>query len=72
MLLVFSRWICVRARVPEDTVERSLAQGIGQYVILGAGLDSFAYRRLDLLGRLRVSRSTTRQARPGSGSGWPS
>jgi methyltransferase (TIGR00027 family) len=43
----------VRARFP-DVVERAAAGGVGQYVILGAGLDSFAYRRDDLLGRLRV------------------
>jgi methyltransferase (TIGR00027 family) len=53
-LLAFSRWMCVRARLPEDIVEQAAAGGIGQYVILGAGLDSFAYRRGDLLGRLRV------------------
>jgi len=53
-LLAFSRWVCVRARFPEDLVERAATRGIGQYVILGAGLDSFAYRRGDLLGRLRV------------------
>ncbi len=53
-LLAFSRWMCVRARFAEDIVEQAAAGGIGQYVILGAGLDSFAYRRSDLLGRLRV------------------
>lgn len=53
-LLAFSRWMCVRARFTEDIVEQAAAGGIGQYVILGAGLDSFAYRRNDLLGRLRV------------------
>lgn len=53
-LLAFSRWMCVRARFTEDIVEQAAASGIGQYVILGAGLDSFAYRRDDLLGRLRV------------------
>ena len=53
-LLAFSRWMCVRARFAEDIVEQAAASGIGQYVILGAGLDSFAYRRDDLLGRLRV------------------
>jgi methyltransferase (TIGR00027 family) len=53
-LLAFSRWICVRARFPEDVVEQAAGRGIGQYVILGAGLDTFAYRRNDLLGRLRV------------------
>jgi methyltransferase (TIGR00027 family) len=53
-LLAFSRWVCVRARFPEDLVEQSVAGGVAQFVILGAGLDSFAYRRRDLLDRLRV------------------
>ena len=53
-MLSFSRWVCARARVTEDLVERSIPEGIGQYVILGAGLDSFAYRRRDLAGSLRV------------------
>lgn len=53
-MLSFNRWIAVRARLPEDIVEQAMADGVGQYVILGAGLDSFAYRRRDLLGRLRV------------------
>ena len=41
-LLAFSRWVCVRARFAEDVVEQAAAGGTGQYVILGAGLDSFA------------------------------
>ena len=53
-LLTFSRWMCVRARLTEDVVERAVAAGTRQYAILGAGLDSFAYRRPDLLVRLRV------------------
>jgi len=53
-LLAFSRWVCVRARFPEDLLEQAVADGVAQYVILGAGLDSFAYRRGDLLDRLRV------------------
>jgi methyltransferase (TIGR00027 family) len=35
-------------------VETAISQGVRQYVILGAGLDSFAYRRLDMLSALRV------------------
>jgi methyltransferase (TIGR00027 family) len=53
-LLAFSRWLCVRARLAEDVVERAVAAATRQYVILGAGLDSFAYRRQDLLARLVV------------------
>ena len=54
LLEACSRWVCVRARLPEDVVEQAVADGVRQYVILGAGLDSFAYRRADLLDRLRV------------------
>ncbi|HET7338566.1 MAG TPA: class I SAM-dependent methyltransferase [Candidatus Dormibacteraeota bacterium] len=53
-LMAFVHWVCIRARLTEDVVERELEQGAGQYVILGAGLDSFAYRRPDLTDRLRV------------------
>lgn len=53
-LLGFTRWVCVRARVPEEVLESELAVGVDQYVILGAGLDTFACRRSDLAGRLRV------------------
>ena len=34
-----------RSRVTEDHLVDSVAHGVRQYVILGAGLDSFAYRR---------------------------
>lgn len=43
-----------RARWAEDALEQALGEGVGQYVILGAGLDSFALRRADLLPRLEV------------------
>ena len=46
-LLAFSRWVCVRSRYAEDIVEQQAVTGVGQYVILGAGLDTFAYRRPD-------------------------
>ena len=50
----FSRWTSVRARFVEDLVETALGDGVDQYVVLGAGLDSFAYRRPDLLEHLCV------------------
>jgi len=53
-LWAFVRWVCVRARVPEDVVEQAAEDGVDQYVILGAGLDTFACRRSDLAGRVRV------------------
>jgi methyltransferase (TIGR00027 family) len=53
-VLAFCRWVCIRSRFTEDLVEQAVAAGVDQYVILGAGLDSFAYRRPDLLERVRV------------------
>jgi methyltransferase (TIGR00027 family) len=41
-------------RYAEDEVERCAARGIDQYVILGAGFDTFALRRSDLVDRVRV------------------
>ncbi len=41
-------------RYAEDEVERCVRAGIDQYVILGAGFDSFALRREDLVGRLKI------------------
>jgi methyltransferase (TIGR00027 family) len=46
--------ITTRSRFAEDELDRALERGVAQYVILGAGLDSFAYRRKALLPRLRV------------------
>ena len=42
----------VRARFCEDRVEQSANEGIQQFVIIGAGYDSFAMRRTDLANRL--------------------
>jgi len=43
-----------RARFIEDLVAQELTRGVAQYVILGAGLDTFVQRRADLLANLRV------------------
>jgi len=43
-----------RARFIEDLVEDELSHGVTQYVILGAGLDTFAFRRSDLAARMQV------------------
>jgi len=45
--------VACRGRYAEDALARAVAAGVSQYVILGAGLDSFAYRG-GLAGRLRV------------------
>ena len=43
-----------RSRYAEDSLEESIPQGVRQYVILGAGFDTFAYRRPDLADRLQI------------------
>ena len=48
------RQIVARARYAEDKLESAIASGISQYVIIGAGLDSFTLRRHDLTTILSV------------------
>jgi methyltransferase (TIGR00027 family) len=50
----FRAAIVARARFIEDLVVGEAANGVAQYVLLGAGLDTFAQRRPDLAGRMRV------------------
>ena len=50
----FRASIVARARFVEDLVEAQVARGVSQYVLLGAGLDTFAQRRPELGVRLRV------------------
>ncbi|MEC5405541.1 class I SAM-dependent methyltransferase [Paraburkholderia sp. MPAMCS5] len=50
----FRASIVARARLIEDLVIEQAGRGITQYVILGAGLDSFAQRRPEIASRLTV------------------
>src|SRR5579875_2223468 len=50
----FRASIVARARFVEDLVVEQAGRGIDQYVILGAGLDSFAQRRPEIASRLQV------------------
>ena len=50
----FRASIVARARFIEDLVEEHVARGVRQYVILGAGLDTFVQRRPELAFRLLV------------------
>jgi methyltransferase (TIGR00027 family) len=50
----FRASIIARARFVEDLVIEQVARGVEQYVILGAGLDTFAQRRIELASRIRV------------------
>jgi methyltransferase (TIGR00027 family) len=53
-----TRWfragIVARARFVEDLVAEQADEGVGQYVVLGAGLDTFAQRRPELASRLTI------------------
>jgi len=46
--------IVARARFIEDLVAEHAGHGVSQYVILGAGLDTFAQRRAEIASRLRI------------------
>jgi methyltransferase (TIGR00027 family) len=50
----FRASILARARFVEDLVAQQAALGVAQYVILGAGLDTFVQRKPELAGPLRV------------------
>lgn len=43
-----------RSQYTEDSLAEQIDRGVRQYVILGAGLDTFAFRRTDLLERLHI------------------
>ena len=50
----FRAFMAVRSRYAEDEMARSVARGATQYVVLGAGLDTFAYRNPYRESALRV------------------
>jgi methyltransferase (TIGR00027 family) len=50
----FRASILARARFVEELVEEQADRGVGQYVLLGAGLDTFVQRRPELASRLLV------------------
>ncbi|MGA9883974.1 MAG: class I SAM-dependent methyltransferase [Candidatus Acidiferrales bacterium] len=51
---LFRASIVARARFIEDLVVKEAGQGVSQYVILGAGLDTFVQRRPEIASTLRV------------------
>jgi O-methyltransferase involved in polyketide biosynthesis len=46
--------IVARARFIEDLVVEQADRGVGQYVLLGAGVDTFAQRRPEIASKLDV------------------
>ena len=51
---LFRAAIVARARFIEDLVVEQAGRGVSQYVILGAGLDTFAQRRPEIASGLRI------------------
>lgn len=51
---IFRASIVARARFIEDLVVEQAGRGVRQYVILGAGLDTFAQRRPEIASGLRI------------------
>ena len=46
--------ILARSRYAEDQLDKAISAGVRQYVLIGAGLDSFALRRQDVISSLKV------------------
>ncbi|MDP3927176.1 MAG: class I SAM-dependent methyltransferase, partial [Hydrogenophaga sp.] len=46
--------VITRARYAEDALKSAVERGATQYVIIGAGFDSFAYRRPNWAAELKV------------------
>ena len=61
-------FVAARARFAEDSLAAAVTDGVCQLVVLGAGLDTYAYRST-LGDKLRIFESTTPRPRPGSGNG---
>jgi methyltransferase (TIGR00027 family) len=51
---IFRASIIARARFIEDLVVDASARGVDQYVLLGAGLDTFAQRRPEIASRVHI------------------
>jgi methyltransferase (TIGR00027 family) len=46
--------VASRTRYAEDNLKKAIKRGVKQYVILGAGMDTFAFRRPEMLEKLEV------------------
>jgi methyltransferase (TIGR00027 family) len=51
---LFRAMVAVRSRFAEDRLAEAAARGIGQYVMLGAGLETFPWRQPDFARRMRL------------------
>ena len=51
---LFRLWFATRTRFAEDRLARAAARGVRQYVILGAGLDTFPWRQPDFARSMQI------------------
>jgi O-methyltransferase involved in polyketide biosynthesis len=63
----FRAGVVARSRFIEDLVVERAARGVTQYVILGAGLDTFAQRRPEIASRERPGREAAERGARASG-----
>lgn len=65
--------ICARARLAEDALAEAVGQGVDQYLLLGAGLDTFAWRNphpgLTVIEADRPGADTWKRSRLGAPAG---
>ena len=61
-------FVAVRSRFAEDELAKAIQRGVRQYVVLGAGLDTFAFRNPYPASELHVLRWITLPLRPGNES----
>lgn len=54
-------FMAVRSRHAEDQLARAVAHGVGQYVVLGAGLDTYAYRSIHPVRVFEVDHPATQE-----------
>ncbi len=50
----FMTQVVLRGRYTEDVLQRRISEGVKQYIILGAGMDTFVFRHKDLLSQIKV------------------
>jgi len=49
-----SRITLSRASYTEESLEKAVNEGVHQYVILGAGFDTYAFRHQEIIGKLQI------------------
>jgi len=70
-LMVPRAAVVLRSRYAEDLLAQAAGRRVTQFVVLGAGLDTFAYRQPAFARGFKSMRLIIRRRKHGSKSGWP-